>query len=202
VALAWSTRALPQEQRRLAVNLGGLGFMILRAMLAFALFVCLKLAGFGLFCGLLLLWAAVAVSLRAEAPPADPPPPRRALGAALVSLLAADAPAALFSMLALTAAAQGSRHLVMFGLALAIPLLALGSAQFITILRKPPLLWLNAAFLGWLGGGVAARDPFWAGTAMPLDLLGDFAPPVGAVVALLLAYIALRGRNIQKVPDE
>ena len=81
-------------------------------------------------------------------------------------------------------------------------LLALGSAQFITILRKPPLLWLNAAFLGWLGGGVAARDPFWAGTAMPLDLLGDFAPPVGAVVALLLAYIALRGRNIQKVPEE
>ena len=74
VALAWSTRALPQEQRRLAVNLGGLGFMILRAMLAFALFVCLKLAGFGLFCGLLLLWAAVAVSLRVEAPPADPPP--------------------------------------------------------------------------------------------------------------------------------
>ena len=48
VLLALSTRALPQEQRRLGVNLGALSFMALRVALAYALFVTAGVAGVGL----------------------------------------------------------------------------------------------------------------------------------------------------------
>ena len=48
VLLALSTRALPQDQRRLGVNLGTLLFIALRIALAYALFVTAGVAGVGL----------------------------------------------------------------------------------------------------------------------------------------------------------
>jgi predicted tellurium resistance membrane protein TerC len=105
-------------------------------------------------------------------------------------------------MTAVYAAAHGERPLVLFGLALSIPLLALGSAQFITILRKPPLLWAGAGLLGWVAGQMAAADSFVRASAMPPEIMRDFAPPVGAILAVLLVYGFLRGRQIKSLPLE
>ena len=189
VLLALSTRALPQQQRRLGVNLGTLLFIALRIALAYALFITAGVAGVGLAGAVLLILAAPAIVRRGEMEQDTSQPPRRTLAAALFACLAADAPGALQNMLGVQAASGGAKPLVMFGLALSIPLLALGSAQFINILRKTPLLWASAGLIGWVAGKMAADDALIVASGLPLESLRDFAPPVGAALAILLAFL-------------
>lgn len=200
VLLALATRALPVEQRRTAVMLGTLSFILARVGIAFALLTCAGLPGIGFLGAAVLIWAALALAMRPETP--EQKAPRRSLSAALLACLAADAPVALQNMTAVQAAAGGARPLVLFGLALSIPLLALGSAQFITVLRKPPILWAGAALLGWIAGKMAANDALVLTSPMPPALMADFAPPVGAVLAALIVFVYLRGRHIKRVPQE
>lgn len=200
--LALSTRALPVESCRIGVNLATVMFIVLRVALAYGLMYAAKIAGVGLIGAALLVLAALALAMRSEAELGGAKPPRRSLAAAMMACLAADAPMALQNMLAVQAAAHGSKPLVMAGLALSIPLLALGSAQFITVLRKPPLLWAGAGLLGWVGGQMAAMDALVLSSPMPPEIVRDFAPPVGAITAILLAYGFLRGRRISRVVEE
>ncbi len=200
VLLALATRALPQAQRRPGVLLGTVLFILMRIGVAFALLTCARIEGVGLFGALVLIWAALALAMRQEQPAQRAP--QRTLFAVLLTCLAADAPAALQNMTAVQAAAHGARPLVMFGLALSIPLLALGSAQFINVLRKPPLLWPGAGLLGWVAGQMAATDAAVLASPMPPAIMSDFAPPVGALLAILIAYGYVRGRRIKTVPQE
>jgi hypothetical protein len=77
---------------------------------------------------------------------------------------------------------------------LTIPLLALGSAQFINILRKTPLLWASAGLIGWVAGKMAAADALVVAIGLPLESAREFAPPAGAALALLLAFLVYARR--------
>lgn len=202
VLAAVATRALPREKKRAGVMLGTLLFIALRIVLALALLVCVRLPGAGLIGAFILVVSAWFVAARGESGAPVEMAPRRSLSSALLACFTADAPVALINMLAIVAAARGDRPLVLFGLAIAIPMLALGSSQIVTILRKPPLLWAGVALLGWVAGQMAAMDSFVAASAMPPGLMRDFAPPVGAALTLLLAYVALRGRRAKDVNAE
>jgi YjbE family integral membrane protein len=191
VLLALTTRALPTEQRRLVVNLGTILFISLRIALAYAFFVTAGVPGAAL-AGALLLTLAVPALVGRGLGAQTPSPPRRSLAAALIACLAADAPNALWNMLAVQGAAGGAKPLVMFGLALSIPLLALGSIQFIGEMKKSPLLWAGVGLIGWTAGKMAAADAFSA--TLPPSAR-NLAPPVGATLALLLAFIVWRGRR-------
>ncbi len=205
--LALATRALPNDQRRLGVNLGSLLFMALRAAVLFAALACAHLPGFGVFAGLALICAALLTARRGEDRPATPAPPQRDIAAMLRHVLAADAPVALTNMLAVQVVSQGPdgmghRGLAWLGLGLAFPMLALGAAQFVTLLRRPPLLWAGAALLGWLAGRSACADSLWSATAMPLDRLRDFAPPAGAALALALVFLYIQRDRLKRPPEE
>jgi YjbE family integral membrane protein len=195
VMLALATRALPQELRRPGVLLGTALFILLRIVFAYALLAYAGLAGVGFLGAALLIWAAFRLGTRDEAAP--PKAPRRTLSAALLACLGKDAPLALQNMVAVQAAAQGSLPLVQIGLALSIPLLALGSAQFITVLRKPPLLWAGAGLLGWLAGRLGVGDALVLASPLPQDALRDVAPPVVALLTLLAVYFFSRGRRLK-----
>lgn len=202
MVLALATRTLPEGRRRLGVNLGGLLLMAMRAAILFAALACAPLPGFGFFCAVALIVAAWLTARRGEA---GPPALRTSAGGLLpllLAVLAQDASVALTNMLAVQAAAQGSRPLAWLGLALAFPMLALGASPITTLLRKPPLIWVGVLLLGWLAGQSAAADPGVAFTAMPRELMSDFAPPTGAALSLLVVYIYLRRKKFQRLPDE
>jgi predicted tellurium resistance membrane protein TerC len=202
ILLALATRALPQAQRRIGVNLGAILFMALRAAILFAALACASLPGFGLFCAAALIFAAFLVARRGEARQPAPSAPARNLLAMLLAVLAADAPAALTNMLAIQVAAGGKSGLAYFGLALAIPLLALGAAQFVGVLRRPPLLFAGACLLGWLAGRSLAADALVGFIAIPPDLLCDFAPLIGAALALLIVFVTIRRDQFQRLPED
>lgn len=201
IALAMATRALPQAQKRIALNVGTILFILLRVLLVYALMAVADLPGFGFAAAALMLWAALWVAKRGESDKMPEITPRRALGPVLAGALAYDAQGALLNMTGVMGAAQGDKPFVLLGLALSIPLLALGSAQFILALRKPPMLWASAGLLGWIAGRMASVDALALASPMPVGLMHDFAPPVGALLALLLAFGYARGRKIKRVED-
>jgi predicted tellurium resistance membrane protein TerC len=201
IVLAMATRALPQDRKRIALNAGTILFILLRVLLVYALMAVADLPGFGFAAAALMLWAAFWVAMRGESDKMPEIAPRRTLGPVLAGALAYDAQGALLNMTGVVGAAQGDKPFVMLGLALSIPLLALGSAQFVMALRKPPILWASAGFLGWIAGRMAAADSLALASPMPAGLTHDFAPPLGALIALLLAFGYARGRKIKRVED-
>ncbi len=201
IVLAMATRALPQDQKRIAINVGTILFILLRVLLVYALMAVADLPGFGFAAAALLLWAALWTAKRGETDKMPEIKPMRALGPVLVGALAYDAQGALLNMTGVMGAARGDKPFVMLGLALSIPLLALGSAQFVMALRKPPMLWASAGFLGWIAGRMASMDALALASPMPVGLMRDFAPPLGALIALLLAFGYARLRKIKRVED-
>ncbi|RIK46084.1 MAG: tellurium resistance protein TerC [Chloroflexi bacterium] len=147
VVIGMAARRLPAYQRRKAIIWGGAGAIILRItftiLAALLLDVPLLQAGGGL----LLIWIAVKLlrpfsSGHANVAEAD------TLGAAIRTIILADAVMSLDNMLAVGGAAHGHIGLLLFGLALSIPILLLGSSIIsVYIARYPWLNYVGAAVL-------------------------------------------------------
>ena len=72
----------------------------------------------------------------------------------------ADIIMSLDNVIAIAAAAGGNLALLVFGLAISIPLIVAGAALIMALLdRFPILIWAGAALLGWIAGEVIATDP-------------------------------------------
>ena len=60
--------------------------------------------------------------------------------------------------------APHSYALLMFGLAVSIPLIMAGAALVMALLERFPIVvWAGAALLGWIAGEIIAKDPLFTG---------------------------------------
>ena len=92
------------------------------------------------------------------------------------------------NMLAVVAVAKGSILLILFGLALSIPLLIFGSTIVLALLKRfPVLVWAGAILLGWVAGDLIGSD-----AALPASLGAHLAEWDGAAGAAVVAAAALR----------
>jgi predicted tellurium resistance membrane protein TerC len=58
--------------------------------------------------------------------------------------------------------------LLMFGLAVSIPLIMAGAAIVMALLERFPIVvWAGAALLGWIAGEIIAKDPLFTGHLDP-----------------------------------
>jgi len=113
----------------------------------------LKLAG-----GLALL--AIASKLLVPEDSGDDIKAGTSLWHAVRIVVIADIVMSLDNVIAVAAAANGQLPLLVLGLAISIPMIIAGAALIMMILdRMPILVWLGAALLGWIAGGVIATDP-------------------------------------------
>src|SRR5215207_8223715 len=75
----------------------------------------------------------------------------------------ADVVMSLDNVIAIAAAAKGSWLLIIFGLAVSVPLIVAGSAILVTLLDRYPIMsWGGAALLGWIAGEIMIEDPAFA----------------------------------------
>jgi YjbE family integral membrane protein len=192
VLIALACRHLPEGQRRLGVGLGAAGGVALRIVFAFVIVQIMAIPFLKTIGGLMLL--GVAIKLIVEEAEFEHVPAKESLWAAVTAIVMADAVMSLDNVVAITAAARGSMTLVIFGLALSVPIVVFGATLVMSVLERYPILtWAGAALLGWVAGDLIAEDPVWAKLAwFDLETLDTALSVACAAVVLVGGWITER----------
>jgi YjbE family integral membrane protein len=189
VVIALACRKLPEKQRNQGIFWGVFGAIALRVVLIFFALQLLALPFLKIVGALLLLWIGVKLLL----PEDDGGGHANIEGSthlfgAIKTIIIADAVMSLDNVIAVAGAAKGDIGLVVFGIAISIPIIVWGSKFVLRLMdRFPVVITLGAALLGWIAGdmivGDVALKPYLAGTPSWLHYVSALA---GAVLVVLV----------------
>jgi YjbE family integral membrane protein len=211
VVIALACRKLPPRQRLWGVALGTVVAISLRVIFAFLVTTLMKIAYLKLVGGALLLWIAVKLLGPEEngngktgaVEPVD------SLWRAVRIIAIADIVMSLDNVIAIAAVAERfdapyNIALLIFGLAVSIPLIMAGAALVMALLdRFPIIVWAGAALLGWIAGEIIAKDPLFTANLDPATAHTVWM--VGATLGALFVVSAglLRRRWLRRsAPDQ
>jgi YjbE family integral membrane protein len=159
IVIAMACRALPPKQRFWGIVLGAGAAVALRIFFTVILQYVLELPWLRLVGGLLLLWIAIKLLVQDEADETNIESSDNLWGA-VRTVAIADVVMSLDNVLAIAAAAHGDTMLIIFGLAVSIPLIVAGATMIMALLtRFPILVWAGAGLLGWIAGELMVEDP-------------------------------------------
>ncbi|WP_020175228.1 TerC family protein [Methyloferula stellata] len=195
IVIALACRTLPDHQRRWGILLGSLAAVALRILFAFVVVELLSLPFVKVAGGVLLLWIAMRLVFDQEEEKSVRP--ARSLFAAVRTIAIADGVMSLDNVIAIAAAAKEDLVLIVFGLALSIPLIVFGSSLILALLNRfPVLVWAGAALLGWIAGDLIGSDPTVAAWMRPrFAQLAFWWAPAGMAVVLAGAGLARWSRK-------
>ncbi len=158
VVIALAARSLQPQQQKRAILLGSGAAVLLRIALTIVAAKLLAMPYLQIAGGLLLLWVGVQL-LREEEENTKNVKEHGNLIAAVRTILVADVVMSLDNVIAVAAAAQGNRLLLVLGLAMSIPLVIFGSAMMIKLMERfPAIVVLGAGLIGWVAGETIAGD--------------------------------------------
>lgn len=161
LVIALACRSLPPEQRKWGILLGTGVAIVLRIAFAVAIVYVLMVPLVKFVGALLLVWIAVKLlTPEMEAKPGHADGKEAAnLWDAIKIVAVADAVMSLDNVIAVAAAAKGSVVLLALGIAIAIPLMVVGSAMMLWLLDRFPLLVMaGSGLLGWIAGELLVHD--------------------------------------------
>ncbi len=158
VLIAMAVRGLPRDQRKKGILFGTSAAVALRVTLTFMVAFLIALPVIKLVGGMLILW--IATKLFMESEPEEEDRNVTTIAQAIKVIIIADVTMSLDNVLAVAGAAQESLFLLLFGLALSIPLVIFTSNLLSTLMDKyPVILLIGAAILGRVGGDMIMTDP-------------------------------------------
>jgi predicted tellurium resistance membrane protein TerC len=105
------------------------------------------------------------------------------------------------NVIAVAAAAKGNYILLGLGLAVSIPVVIAGSALFLAIIERfPVVVWGGGALLGWIAGGLLPEDPviaehFSEATVETLEVVCGI---IGAIVVVTVGLYLVRSRRLRE----
>jgi YjbE family integral membrane protein len=188
LVIGMAARGLPRAQRRRAIGVGAGAAVVLRIVAAAAATVLLTIPWLQLVGGIVL----VVIAFRLVRPGAGDGRSFRqvtTLRAAVVTIVAADFAMSLENILGVAAAAHGNVMLLLFGLALSIPIVLVGSGLVVTILERFPwAMWLAAIALLITAADLILGDP----SVSPLAERLPFAQELLGIT-FLAVLVATRG---------
>ncbi len=196
VVIALACRSLPPRQRRIGIVLGAGAAVVLRILFALIISYILEVPFLKLVGGALLLWIAVKLITGEEEAEANVSE-SDTLWQAVRTIVIADAVMSFDNVVAIAAASHGNPWLFVFGLALSVPLIVMGSTLIMTLIsRFPAFVWAGAGLLGWVAGEVLVSDPWVIGKlgAETVAGLKHPAAAVGAVAVLAVGFALTRLR--------
>lgn len=172
VVVGMAAAALSPVERQRAVWIGIGGAVLFRVALALVASRLLTIIGLTLAGGILLLWVGwrlwreIAADRKAEAQaveeeaspaageaaaPAPAKPPAKTFGQAVVQILIADISMSLDNVLAVAGAAREHPYILLFGLGLAIALMAVGAQWIARMLQRHRwIAYLGLAIILWV----------------------------------------------------
>jgi YjbE family integral membrane protein len=207
VVIALAVRNLPAKQRKMGILLGAGAAVTLRAALTAVTTQLLTIPYLKLIGGVLILWIAFKLLRQNEGEHGSDKQGAQGLWQAVWMILVADITMSLDNVMAVGGAARGSFALIIFGLALSIPLVVFGSNLISKLMaRYQIIVFIGAAILGKVGGEMILTDtivaaklvPWWANvvgvaSAAPSVIADpDLAHQVATVSPAVRAYNWLR----------
>jgi len=184
LVIALAVRSLPPRQQFWGRFWGTFGAIALRLALIAVATAALRLPYLQLAGGLLLIWIAVRLVRQAPGEEGDV---RRGgtLWNAVWIILVADAVMSLDNVLGVAAAAHGDLRLVIFGIALSLPLVVWGSGLLARLMNRHRwIIWLGGAILGCVAGEMILGDQIVAPLRADLPPRTDRALSLGLAVAI------------------
>ncbi len=188
MVIALACRALRGRERHLGIVLGASAAVVLRIGFTLGLSEILFLPFARLVAGSALL--VIAVKLLIGEDGEDEIKDHESLLRAMGTIVVADMIMSLDNVVAIAAAAKGSVALIVFGLAVSIPIVVAGSTLIVSTIRRfPVLVWIGSAFLGWIAGETIFSDLLIRGS-MPQWLPDEAAAITGAAVVVAFGLAA------------
>jgi len=187
VVIALACRNLSPEQRKTGIFWGVAGAVSLRVLLTVFAALVMNLPWLKLVGGLLLVWIAVKLMLPEEADGHDIKASGNLWGA-VKTIIVADFVMSLDNVIAVAGAAHGSLPLLLFGLAVSIPLIVWSSQLILHWMERWPSIGLVGAGLFGYGAGPGV---------FPAPGVIELLPPLpiwtaklaGAIGALLVVVV-------------
>jgi len=192
LVIALAVRTLPPKQQWLGRLWGTAGAVALRlAFITVATFL-LRIPFLQLVGGLLLVWIAVKLVRQPAGGEHGHVRQGSSLREAVWVIVVADAVMSLDNVLAVAAAARGDLLLVVFGIALSLPLVVWGSGLLARLMvRFGWIVWIGGGILGYVAAEMMLADPAlkrWLGEA--LEALSVLPALLGVVMTALGCWFA------------
>jgi YjbE family integral membrane protein len=186
VVIALACRNLPPRQRRLGIFWGVFGAIALRIALTFFAVSLLTVPYLKIVGAVLLVWIGVKLIQPEHDGGGHQIQASGNLLGAIRTIIVADVVMSLDNVIAVAAAARDSLFLLIFGLALSIPLMVWASQLILRLMDRFPLIILiGGGLLGWVGLSMAVHDPVvkdWV--AAEAAWLNWLAPALGALLVV------------------
>lgn len=195
VVIALACRNLSGRQRRLGIIWGVGGAIGLRVVLTFFAVTLLALSYVKLVGGALLLWIGIRLVLPQHEDGGTQIKAASSLSSAIRTIIVADLVMSLDNVIAVAAAARDSVFLLVFGLALSIPLMVWASQIILRLMdRFPAIILVGGALLGWIALSMAITDPVVRPGLAPIEhWLSWLAPASGALTVIVIGkWVAAR----------
>jgi YjbE family integral membrane protein len=189
VVIAMAVRSLPPRQKKLGIFWGAFGAVALRIVLTAVAAMLLEMAGLRLAGGLTLVWVTWKLVRPTAADGEEHVKASANLWEAVRIVIVADLIMSLDNVLAVAAAAKGSFTLLIFGLALSIPIILCCSAIIANLMNRYPwLVLLGGIILGKVAGELLVTDPLIVSRIEPVAKTVETVFPW--VLAVLITAIA------------
>ena len=201
MVIAMACRQLPEKQRKLGVLWGVGGAVGLRVILTIFAVSLLSLPYLKLFGGLLLIWIGIKLVSEIKNEKSHNVDASTSFGVAIKTIILADLVMSLDNVVAVAAAARDSVFLLLFGLALSIPLMIWSSQIFLRLIdRFPFIVLLGGGLLGWIAVSMAITDPvlsqFWISSTDSRTFYLEWTPLLGFMVIIVWGLLS---RRMQKI---
>jgi YjbE family integral membrane protein len=192
VVIALAVKHLPRDIAKQAAIWGALGAVGLRVVFAALAALLLNVPLLQALGGLVLFWIAYKLLVEEEE---DALADKEVHGfwSAVKIIVMADLVMSLDNILAVGGASHGNLWLLLFGLAVSIPLVLFGSTLLTELLRRWPVLaYVGSAVLAWTAGRMIVHDAIVHArlAVFGLPLLDTLLPSLGVAAVVGMGYRA------------
>ncbi|MCX7816751.1 MAG: TerC family protein [Syntrophales bacterium] len=199
VVIAMAVQCLPPAQRKKGIVLGAGAAVALRVIFAFVASQMLLIEGLKLAGGIVILWIGWKLLVDSAKEKNIEVKTGKTVLQAVWIIVIADVSMSLDNILAIAGASRGNFFLLLFGVALSIPLVVAGSSILSLLIdRYPFILYLGAAVLGRVGGEMIITDPFVVSFMGPSKFIKYTVEVICAIGVIVLAVLWMR--RVDKEP--
>jgi YjbE family integral membrane protein len=201
VVIALAVRGLPHKQRSLGMVLGAGCAAVLLILFTDIVATLMQLPYLKFAGGLALFWVAIKLVAPQSHDAEDMPEAIEDLWRAIRVVVVANLVMSLDNVIAVAAAAKGDNLLLGLGLAISIPVVSAGSAVFLAVVERFPIvIWGGGALLGWIAGGLLPDDPVVAArlSTHMVHRLDTASGIAGAILVLSVGWYLVRSSCLRE----